>query len=658
MPAPTSPLLLRTLLSRLRGPESLEVEFKRGGGGLPKDLWPTVSAFANTYGGWILVGVREHADGRFEIEGLKNPEARLQDFYNQIRNRQKISVPVCGADDARIEPVEGRPLLVIRVPAASRKERPVYTGSNPYEGTYLRRNSGDYRCTKSEVDRMMRDASDTAADSAILDGYGLDDLDREALARYRRRYQTEQPGSPWNGYEDLRFLQALGAHRRERQTDREGLTAAGLLLFGTDEALREWRSRHLLDYRRLPDDGSTQERWTDRITWEGHLFGAFETIYPRLVADLPVPFQLQHGVRRGEGPAQVAMREALINLLVHADYAETDASLVFRHEQGCRFQNPGSSRVPKRVLLSGDRSDPRNPLLVAAFRHIGLADEAGTGIPKILQAWHQLGFKAPDIDVGTERYEFALRLRYIHFLSTEDRTWLTALGDLSDEPKQLALVHAKEQGSVDNAQLCKLTGQHPADATKTLTGLRDGGLLDSEGAGRGTYYTLSLHAQTVLDAVREAPAQPNLFDVELASSHKDSESARTTHADSEGSAASMEGSTVDIEGSASDIEGSEAVSMPDQFVGTVSQWHTLAALAIPVRQSLRAKAGEVGDLVVALCASAALSLSELALLVGRKRSWVREIVREKMASGEIGYLYPEKPRSSKQRYIAPPHETP
>lgn len=356
-------------------------------------------------------------------------------------------MPVCGADDATVEEVDGKQLLVIRVPAASRKDRPVFIGRNPYDGTYLRRNSGDYRCTKQEVDRMMREASDVAADSAILPGYTLDDLDLDALTRYRRRYQTEDPGSPWNGYDDLRFLQALGAHRRDRQTGQEGFTVAGLLLFGSREALRDWRGRHLIDFRRLPEDGSAQERWSDRVAWERHIFGAFEAIYPRLVRDLPNPFRLQQGVRRGEGPAQIAMREALVNLLVHADYSESKASLVFRHDQGCDFRNPGNSRVPSSDLLSGDRSDPRNPILVAAFRYIGLADEAGTGIPKILRAWREMGFNTPQIDVGTERYEFTLRLRYIHLLSEEDRAWLTALGSPAAESMRLALVHAKEHRS-------------------------------------------------------------------------------------------------------------------------------------------------------------------------------------------------------------------
>lgn len=663
-----NPDLLRKLLSRLRSRESLEFEFKRGKGGLPNDLWPTVSAFANTNGGWIIVGVREEDDGRNLLDDLKNPDLRLQDFYNQIRNPQKVSHPVCGADDATVQYLGSKPVLVIRVAAASRKDRPVYIGRNPYEGTYLRRNSGDYRCTEGEVKRMMREASDVTADSAILPGYTLQDLDLDALARYRRRYQTERPGSPWNGLDDLRFLQQLGAHRRDRQTSEEGFTVAGLLLFGTREGLRDWRSRHLIDYRRLPEDGAAQERWTDRVVWEEHLFGAFETIYPRLVVDLPNPFRLQQGVRQGEGPAHIAMREALVNLLVHADYAETDASLILRHDQGCRFQNPGNSRVPKQDLLSGDRSDPRKPNLVSAFRYIGLADEAGTGIPKILQAWHQLGYNAPDVDVGTERYEFALRLRYVHFLSDEDRAWLTALGEPSDESKQLALVHAKENGSVDNAELCALTGQHPADATKTLTRLRDDGLLTSGGSGRGTFYELAPRAQDSLDALRDtsaAPDHPALLDVDLASSGSSGPSSGD-NGSSAGDGQQSPGTSQVSSGMSGPSSGSSQKSLgttdadpalPGTFHGSGDQWAALLHVAATLRQRPRARRADVENGVVALCSRAALSLTELATLIGKGRERTRKVIQALMEQGAVGYAYPEAPSSPKQRYVATPRET-
>jgi ATP-dependent DNA helicase RecG len=483
-PSRDCPDWLLELLSRTDRHEDVEIECKRASGGLPKDLWETLSAFANTRGGRIVLGVDERQG--FAPEGVPNVDARLKELWDGLRNPQKVSGVVCSEGDVTVETVEGKSLLVIRVPAAPRRDRPVYLNNNPYLGTYVRRHSADYRCDKAEVDRMIREASGATADSAIVAEFSLDDLDRDALTSYRNRFQTRDPASPWNGYDDARFLKALGGMARDRANGVEGITVAGLLMFGRPETIREWRGRHLIDYRRLPGPTDVQERWVERIAWEGNLFGAFFAIYPRLIADQPIPFQLVDGVRTEHGPLHDALREALVNLLVHADYTESDASLILRSADGFLFRNPGSSRVPEDDMLIGNRSDPRNPSLALMFRKIGLAEEAGTGIPKIIQVWREMGFQLPGIQPGSDRYEFTIELRYAHLLSDEDRRWLQSLGSQWSEAEQISLVMARHEGWVDNLRLRSLTGLHSADATSVLTGLRERGLLQQQGGGRGT----------------------------------------------------------------------------------------------------------------------------------------------------------------------------
>lgn len=174
----TVPSLLARLLERLSSQEDLELEFKLASGGLPRSLWETVSAFANTSGGYAILGIgHDEQTGSLTIQGVNNPHSMLQDINNTLRNPQKISTLVCGADDTSIEPLGNKQVIVLRVPAAPRKSRPIYVNRNPYDGTYVRRNSGDYLCTKLEVDRMMREASDIAADSTVLKNYSMDDLD-------------------------------------------------------------------------------------------------------------------------------------------------------------------------------------------------------------------------------------------------------------------------------------------------------------------------------------------------------------------------------------------------------------------------------------------------------------------------------------------------
>ncbi len=615
--------LFALLRERLRVPEDLELEFKAARGGLPKSLWPTVSAFANTIGGWIILGVDEQS--LFEVVGIPDPPAMLQSFYDQMRNPQKISQPVCGAMDASIEQTNGTSIIVIRVPATARRERPVYINGNPYLGTYVRRHAGDYHCTKPEVDRMMREASNDASDSAILQYYTLNDLDPTTLASYRRRFQTLNPESPWNTYDDQRFLEAIRAYRRDRESGAEGITVAGLLLLGTNGAIRDWRSRHLIDFRLIPSEVNLDTRWDDRVPWEGNLLGAFDTIVPRLTADLPTPFRLQGETRVDQSPVHVALREALVNLLVHADYSEAQASLIRRFPEGYSFRNPGNSRVSVTDLISGDRSDPRNPDLVTMFRLIGLAEEAGSGMAKIIQSWRALGFQLPAIDVGTERYEFSLELRYAHFLRDDDRAWLISLGDDWSEPEQLALVSARHTGTIDNLTLRSVTGLHSADATRVLRGLRDRELLQMVGGGRSARYELSPQALAVA--------------MQVALPFDDTGTADST--------SKVESST----GSEGKSTGNEAKSTGTED-DSVDVHQLLQEIARPARERRRLDATTRDDILVKLCTVQPLSLRELSRLMDRDEGALREIIRSLVSSERISFLYPDRPNHPQQKYIA------
>ena len=112
--------------------EDNRIEAKRAQGGLPQSLWETYSAFANTLGGVILLGVAEDKrDGSLYSVPLFDPEELVE--------------------------------VAIFVPRAPAKDRPVYIGQDPYTGTYYRRGEGDYRCPRREVEAMLQDQRGAAA---------------------------------------------------------------------------------------------------------------------------------------------------------------------------------------------------------------------------------------------------------------------------------------------------------------------------------------------------------------------------------------------------------------------------------------------------------------------------------------------------------------
>lgn len=229
--------------------ENCEIEFKEAKKKLPKSLWSTYSAFTNSKGGIIVLGIIENKNtGECTIEGVENTSDILKDFWNTINNKEKISVNIL--DDEHIETtiVEEKTIIIINIPKANRQSKPVYINNNPITGTFKRYHDGDYKCSKEEIRVMFSESTDKSKDEMILEEYNINNIDKETFESYRRRF-------------------------------------------------------YFLDYREINDIAIT-ERWSHRITssadegWAGNLWGFFNKIVNRLTADIETPFALDRDMMR------------------------------------------------------------------------------------------------------------------------------------------------------------------------------------------------------------------------------------------------------------------------------------------------------------------------------------------------------------------------
>ena len=135
--------------------ENNRIEAKKALGGLPRSLWETYSAFANTLGGVILLGVEECKDKSLRAVDLPEPEKLVAEFWEIVQDKNKVSVNLLKAKHVKIEEIDGKHIIVITIPRAKRAERPVYVGGNACAGTYLRNGEGDYKCSRDEVQKMF-----------------------------------------------------------------------------------------------------------------------------------------------------------------------------------------------------------------------------------------------------------------------------------------------------------------------------------------------------------------------------------------------------------------------------------------------------------------------------------------------------------------------
>lgn len=484
--------------------EHLTLECKKAESNLPNSVWETYSAFANTVGGTILFGVEEHRkekdiEKRYTVANIDNPQARLKDFWDIINNNNKVSINILRDADAGTCVIDGKTIIWIEVPQADYTQKPVYINGNPMSGTFKRNYEGDYHCKKQEVEAMFRDSKDDGNDGGLLEGYTLDDIDPETLKAYRIRFATWNPDHIWNKDDDKAFLIHLGGYTTDRRTKQEGLTPAGLLMFGKGLPIRDYFDNIRMDY--IDKTGIEGDmRWSDRLTydgtWENNLCNFLWMVAPKLMRDIKRPFKLEGMTRIDDTPVHKAIRESMVNMMIHSDYMITGVLKIVKEDNAFLFSNPGSLKLPVRRIYEGGNSKARNPKIQTMLRMIGYGDNVGSGFPTILDAWRGEKWREPDLYEDTELQQVDLKLYTIALMPEECTIFLSELlgtkvyQKLTSE-EQIILGTAYLEGSVSNQRLQQMLDLHPTDIGKTLSGLVDKGMLVSEWKGRWTTYTIN-----------------------------------------------------------------------------------------------------------------------------------------------------------------------
>ena len=382
-------------------------EVKRAKGGLPVSLWETYSAFANCYGGVIILGVKENEDGSWNMTGLDNAAKLRKDFWDMINNKNKVSVNLLTDNDVEIYEENNNAIMVIHVPKARREQKPVYINDDMFNGTFRRNWEGDYHCDHSEVLAMLRDQPEETADMKILQDMSLEVLNSETVRAYRNRHMAYRTEHVWERLDDEEYLERIGAAKLSAEDHMLHPTVAGLLMFGEEYRILYEFPEYFLDYREILDPSI---RWTDRLQsssgdWTGNLFDFFFRVYGKVVKDLKIPFKLEGITRVDDTPVHKALREALANCLVNTDFYVPRGIVIRKDEETIVMENPGSIRTGKEQMLKGGISDPRNKALMKMFNLIGIGERAGSGVPDIYSVWEWQGWERPEVieEYGPDR---------------------------------------------------------------------------------------------------------------------------------------------------------------------------------------------------------------------------------------------------------------
>ncbi|WP_418275472.1 ATP-binding protein [Isoptericola jiangsuensis] len=476
-----------------------QIEVKAAGGGLPKDIWPTVSAFSNGDGGLIILGLDEKhhfaAVEGFDATAIRDAVSngfrprRSDEGAGPVTPRPIGSVDIAVVDDA--------PVVVVDVEALPAGQRPLFVTSQGKEaGTYERVGDGDRRMSTYGVFLLSTNVEQPRVDSEPVSGATLNDLEHDLVERFVARLRRRRPRS----VVDLTSVKDILVRHNVLASDGARPTLAGLLALGRYP--QHFVPQAMVTFAVYPGTSKDvfvgEQRMLDRRVIEGPIPAMVEDVVRAVLQNIQVRRVVAGAGARDEPEIpELAIRESIANALTHRDYspwALGDQVRVELFPDRLEIANPGGIWGGRRVVdLFSGTSRSRNAVLSALLADVpmlnteeAVSENAGSGIPAMTGALGRSGLAAPryvarvtDLTVVLDRHGL---------LSPETSDWLDSVGatDLdADLRRTLVLVHRGY--AVDDQVLRAQLAMDSADAKQVLRRLVDDGWLQFPRRTDGAY---------------------------------------------------------------------------------------------------------------------------------------------------------------------------
>jgi len=397
------------LKNLLKAGEWNDIEFKAARNELPKSSFETVSAFANTHGGWLVLGVSQQAEA-FDISGVLQPDKIQNDFLSVLHADKKVNHDI-QVTEQRMD-ADGKTVLIFHIAENPRTRKPVYLDGD-IRRTFLRKGGGDYKAQMQDIKRMLRDATADCWDSQPFEKIPFKDaFHKGSLRWYRNRFHQVNTGLD-SEQPDREFLYHWGYLIKDGR--RFTPTRAAIMLFGSSLSIHHMLPRLTLDVQFLgyaTDEPLPPTRWIDRMVCEDNIIQAWEQLVTKYKFFMPKPFRDIDPVtlgRRDDPSGFRVFREATVNLLIHQDYGDHSRKGVIKFFRGgIQFWNPGDVFGDDSRLFEPGEKEVRNPAIAMAMRRIAMCEQAGTGMRMMREEWQKLGHPAPTYknDRAWKAFEF------------------------------------------------------------------------------------------------------------------------------------------------------------------------------------------------------------------------------------------------------------
>lgn len=497
---------------RLQGSDDARVEVKAAAGGVPKSLWSTVSAFANTGGGTIILGLDESA-GFVPADGF-DADRVVDQVVAGLQQDPKVEPTPPGTHRVDRGIVDGASVIVVEIDSLRGLpdvQLPCYViAQGIKDGSYKRVDDQDRRLDPYEIHILQTSQRPQGTDRTAVQGATLDELSADLVSRTLLRIRST--GS--HALDGLEPGDTSAALTRLGVLDADGVpTLAGYLALA---AYPQQRLPQLtVDVAVHPATAKSLHadlRFVDRQTCDGPLPVAVEDAVTAVSRNLKRQRRVDGvaGVDILEIPEEV-LREAITNAVTHRDYsrsAQGSQVAVDVYPDRVEVTSPGGFYGTRSVdNVAEGRSDSRNPNLARLLTLVPRADgdgvlceNQGSGVPRMIAAMRDQGLPAPDYsDSGIGRV--VVRLSRFGLLDEGVMAWLDTLpGDPRSGHEAAALALALRDGRVSVAALRANLGLDSDDAREVLGALVADGLVI--GSGDGPYVLTRLDRSAEVSGAR------------------------------------------------------------------------------------------------------------------------------------------------------------
>ncbi len=419
------------------------------------DIKKEIIAFANGEGGKMYIGVQD--DGT--VVGLDDPDGAALQVSNMVRDAIKPDLTMFLHYETLNE--GGKQIVAIDVQQGT--ERPYYIakkGLRP-EGVFVRQGYSSVPATNTAIRRMIKETDgDHFEEMRSLE----QDLTFEAAEK-----EFSERNIPFGEVQ----MKTLGI-----MTHDGVYTNLGLLL--SDQCMHTIKAAAF--------EGTTQNEFKDRKEFSGSLFRQMDEVYDYIDFrnQTHSTFQKLRRIDRKDYP-EVAVREALLNLLVHREYSFRASTFISLYTDRIEFTSIGGlvSGVTLNDIMMGI-SVCRNVKLANVFYRLELIEAYGTGILKIMEAYSGTG-KEPQIKTSDNAFKIILPNLNVH--TGQEKPPADKPAGSVQENTVIAL--AKEQGTFTRKEVEKVLGISQTTCGRLLKQMIEHRQIVQEGKGRSTHYRLS-----------------------------------------------------------------------------------------------------------------------------------------------------------------------